>query len=133
MFRRILAILVLVAVIAGVYTVAVSPQKAKEAVDITQRTVDPKVLGLFEVQNLSFYADSYNIAHVYGEVRNRSDTEAKSVLVEVRLLDKEGNVVKKVKVRVRNIPSGQVRSFDIAFGTYNAAYRPEGKVLEVGY
>lgn len=133
MVKRILTIIVLVAVIAAVYTLTQSPQKAKEAVDITQRTVDPKVLQLFEVQNVSFYADSYNIAHIYGEVKNRSDTDAKEVLVEVRLIDKDGNLAKKIKVKVKDIPSGQVRTFDISFGTYNTAYKPEGKVLEVAY
>lgn len=133
MAKRILTVLVLVAVIAAVYTLTQSPQKAKEAVDITQKTVDPKVLELFEVMNVEFYADSYNIAHVYGEVKNKSDTDVKEVLLEVRLIDKDGNLVKKIKVKVKGIPSGQVRTFDISFGTYKAAYRPEAKVLEVAY
>lgn len=133
MAKRILTIMVLVAIIAAVYTLTKNPEQAKETIDITQRTVDKKVLELFEVQNVSFYADSYNIAHVYGEVKNKSDTDAKEVLIEVRLIDKEGNLAKKIKVKVKNIPSGQIRTFDISFGTYNAAYKPEGKVLEVAY
>ncbi|MCX7831727.1 MAG: FxLYD domain-containing protein [Actinobacteria bacterium] len=133
MLKRILTILVLVAVIAAVYTLAQSPQKAKETVDITKKTVDKKVLELFEVQNVNFYADSYNIAHIYGEVKNKSDTDAKEVLLEIRLIDKDGNLAKKIKVKVKNIPSGQIRTFDISFGTYNTAYKPEGKVLEVAY
>lgn len=133
MLKRILTIAVLVAVIAAVYSLTQSPQKARETIDITQKTVDKKVLELFEVQNLSFYADSYNIAHIYGEVKNKSDTDVKEVLVEVRLIDKNGNLAKKVKVKVKNIPSGQIRTFDIPFGTYKAAYKPEGRVLEVAY
>lgn len=133
MFKRILLIAVLVAVIAVAYNLIASPQKVKEAPVISSKSVDPKVLSLFEVQSMNFYTDSYNTAHIYGEVKNKSDREAIYVLLEVRIVDKEGNLVKKMKVRVKNIPSGQIRSFDIPIGSYKEAYRPEAKVLEVGY
>ncbi len=133
MFKRILLIAVLVAVIAVAYNLIASPQKVKEAPVISSKSVDPKVLSLFEVQSMNFYADSYNTAHIYGEVKNKSNREAIYVLLEVRVVDKEGNLVKKMRVKVKNIPSGQVRSFDIPIGSYKEAYRPEAKVLEVGY
>jgi microcompartment protein CcmK/EutM len=137
MGKRILTILVLVAVIAAAYFVSQSGQGArqtiKETPGISDRTVDPKVLKLFQITDVQFYADSYNISHVYGEVKNTSDTDAVYVLVEVRLIDKEGNLAKKIKVKVKNVPSGQVRSFDVSFGTYNAAYKPEAEVMEVAY
>lgn len=137
MGKRILTIVVLLAVIAAAYFVSQSGQGVKQSIKetpgISQRTVDPKTLKLFQISDVQFYADSYNISHVYGEVKNTSDTDAVYVLVEVSLIDKDGNTAKKINVKVKNVPSGQVRTFDISFGTYNSAYKPEAKVLEVAY
>lgn len=133
MFKRIVAVVILLGVVAGLAILVQTNQTAKDVATLTRRTTDRKVLELFKVTSMDFYADSYNIAHLYGEVKNGSDTVAKQVLVEVRLYDKDGNLKKKMKVTVRNIPSNQIRSFDISLGTYKEALRPEGQVVEVAY
>lgn len=133
MFKRLIAVVILLGVVAGLAILVQTNQTAKDVATLTQRTTDRKVLQLFKVTSTEFYADAYNIAHLYGEVKNGSDTTAKQVLLEVRLYNKDANLAKKIKVTVKNIPSNQVRSFDISLGTYKEAYRPEAEVVEVAY
>lgn len=97
------------------------------------RTADPEILELFIPQSVNFYADNYRTGHIYGEVKNTSDTDAAEVVLELKIYDKDRNLVKKLKVTVRDIPSGQVRSFDVPTGVYKEAYTAEAQVVEVAY
>jgi len=133
MFKRLIALIVLIGVIAGLVLLVQTNQTAHDVATLTRRTTDKKVTELFKVTATEFYADSYNISHLYGEVRNQSDTRAKQVVVEIKLYDKDENLKKKLTVTVKDVPSNQVRSFDISLGTYKEAYRPEARVVEVAY
>jgi hypothetical protein len=133
MFKRLIALIVLIGVIAGLVLLVQTNQTARDVATLTRRTTDKKVTELFKVTATEFYADSYNISHLYGEVRNQSDTRAKQVVVEIKLYDKDENLKKKLTVTVKDVPSNQVRSFDISLGTYKEAYRPEARVVEVAY
>jgi len=133
MFKRLIALMVLVGVIAGLVLLVQTNQTARDVATLTRRTTDKKVTELFKVTATEFYADSYNISHLYGEVKNQSDTHAKQVVVEIKLYDKDENLKKKLRVTVKNVPSNQVRSFDISLGTYKEVYRPEAQVVEVAY
>lgn len=135
MARRIVVILLLLAAVIALYVGFFGSKEtgssSKTPTSETNVSTDPNILKLVQVQVINTYADQYGVAHVYGEVINKSDSDCKLAIVSLSIRDKEDNLLKKLKVRVRDIPSGQRRTFDIPIGMFKKAFKTEPEVVGV--
>lgn len=134
MAKRWFVVILLAAVVAGLYFgVLRNADSPADVVNPSNRTTDPEILKLFEARNLNVYADSYGVAHLSGTIENNSDTLCKEAKVEVKIYTKENDLLKKLQLTVRDIPSGRVRTFDAELGNFTSGLRPEAEIVEVVY
>lgn len=136
MAKRILVLLLLAAVVAGLYFGFFSKTKSTSStskVQDAQVLTDPKFLKLIKVEVLNAYADDYGIAHVYGEVANSSNQVCKLALIRITTYDKDNNMMKQLRVRVRDITPGGTKTFDITTGIFRTGFRAEAELLGVAF
>ncbi len=136
MAKRIFVLLLLAAVVVGLYFAFFGKTKSTpdtSKVQDVQVSTDPKLLKLIKAEVLNTYADDYGIARVYGEISNSSNQVCKLALIRITTYDKDNNMMKQLRVRVRNIPPGGSKTFDITTGVFRTGFRAEAELLGVAF
>lgn len=132
-FKRLL-VLAVVAVIAGIGWVVFAGQSKSSPAGVGQVVKDQKVI--FErllVQEPNFYFDDYEVARIFGSVKNLSNQPCSYVKLAVKVRNKQGKLLKELTVSVNDIEPNEIKSYDINGGTIAESISLESAVVEAAF
>lgn len=132
-FKKFVLFAIVVAVVGGGWVVLAgqpktSPTRASNVVK-DQKKIFEKLV----VQEPNFYFDDYEVARIYGSVKNVSREECTYVKIEVGVRNKQGKLLKELTVSVKDIGPNEVKSYDINGGTISESINLESAVVEAGF